>query len=420
MRRILPFQNTQIQEFRNLVLFMAFLLYSAQIGLALHFDNLFNTLGSDFLGFWTTGYIANTKGYAYIYNPELISSLQKPYHETVETDKIYVPIHTAFVPAFGLPFQLLALLSLPSAFFVWSILNLGVFIFYLRFLLHELSGREVPPYLMAFFLLSYPLFTNFFWGQVNIWIMVCIGEFMRLTKRGSLFQGGLWLAGILIKPQALIFLIPILVIKRSMREIAGFTTGAAILLIASIALSGSEGIKELMQIWLGFASGIPTNAPEHMVNWRMVMTQLEIINQPTAGRIAAMVGVIITVILSLQLLRKPWAYSAPEFPTVLLGIMASTAIITWHSHTHMMLMFLPPFAYLIITKRISANILNFWSIAPPILMLLSLLLTLQAGLGILPNHDYNGLILGWWGLALNLSIVWWTSNTFNTNFENKS
>ena len=417
MKKKIPFQSLDAQSWRNLVLFALLIYYLIQIVLALYVNNFFNTLGSDFLGFWTTGHIANTQGYAHIYDADLVSKTQKPYHEIVETDNHYAPILTAFFPVFGLPFQLLALLQPGPAFAIWSFINLIVLVFYLQFFVHDLTQKQIQPGLLALLIISYPVFHNMFWGQINIWLLVCMGEFMRSIKYKKPFVGGLWLAGTLAKPQALILLIPALIIKRFWKAVAGFTAGGLAILTISFTLVGAQGLRDLLNVWLGFASGIPTNAPEQMVNWRMIMVQLSTITNSNIAWIIAIIGITITLLATFLIWPTPVTISSTEFPIVLLGLMASTAAVTWHSHIHMMLVLLPPIAYLAAQNRIPPKIINFWTFGPPIMLMLSYFCLLLVKFNFLPEFGYEGFFLGLWGLTFNLSTLAWITITRNQSLN---
>ena len=130
MKRTCPFQNLSTHGRINLARFAVLVFYLFQVGLALYSDSLFNTIGSDFISFWSVGRIANTEGYGRIYDLSLLSEIQKPFHETVATDNVYAPIPTPFFAIFILPLQILAWFDPRIGFGFWTILNLAGLIFY--------------------------------------------------------------------------------------------------------------------------------------------------------------------------------------------------------------------------------------------------------------------------------------------------
>ena len=148
-------------------------------------------------------------------------------------------------------------------------------ILYLRFFIKDLTSKQVQPRFMVLIVISYPVFLNFFWGRINVWLAICVGEFMRMAIKGKPFVSGLWLAGLLMKnPQSLVLILPVLLLQRSWKKLVGFAAGTIAVLVISLGLSGIQGVRALFDLWLKYAAAIPTNAPENMVNWRMLGIQL--------------------------------------------------------------------------------------------------------------------------------------------------
>jgi len=408
MNRKLPFQNLGLQSRLNLALFAVFIYYLMQFGLALYANNLFNTIGSDFLSFWSVGHIANNQGYAHVYDLSLLSKVQKPFHEDIVTDRIYAPIPAPLFAIFITPFQFLSLLDPAMGFFLWTIINLFGLIVYLRFFIKDMIPGPIQPRLLVIFLISLPVFQTLFWGQINVWLVICLGEFMRAAFHEKSYRSGLWLAGLLIKPQTLVLLIPALLLQRSWKKLAGFITMAIGIITVSIALAGLQGIYSLVELWLNYVSGIPTNAPENMVNWRMVALQISPFTGTTIGWGVAFAGLIITMLMCFLLWLKPVSPSSPRFSIALLGTLAATMAVTWHSHLHMMMIILPPLVYLAAQDRISLKLIYYWAFAPPVIAFIVFILGVFVKLGLLPAFGYQGLFLGLCGLTLHLSLLAWS------------
>jgi len=411
MSRKIPFQNLNSQSWLNLASFAVIIYYLLQFGLALYANNLFNTIGSDYLSFWSVGHIANNQGYDYVYDLPLLSKVQKPFHEDIVTDRVYAPIPAPLFAIFIVPFQLISLLDPVIGFSLWTILNLVGLIVYLHFFIKDLLPGPLQSRLLAISLISLPVFHTLFWGQINVWLVICIGEFMRAALRGKDFQSGLWLAGLLIKPQTLILLIPALLFQRSWKKLAGFTIAATGIIIASFALTGLQGMRSLVGLWLNYASGIPTNAPENMVNWRMVALRLSPFTNPAIGWGAAIAGLLVTLMACLLLWLKPWSQSNFKFSIALLGTLAATTAITWHSHLHMMTIILPPLVYLAVQNRIPHKLVYYWTFMPPLILFIAFILGALVKLGYLLDFEYEGLFLGVCGLALHLSFLAWSERT---------
>lgn len=416
MEKRIPFKNLNVQNWQNLALFALLGFYFGKIILELYANNLFNTIGSDYLAFWTVGHIANTHGYAYIYDLSLLARIQKPFHEIVVTDNVYVPIPAPFLSFFIVPFQLLAILNAKTGYAVWSILNLIGLIFYLRLFIRDLTSGQIQPRLMALLVISYPVFLNLFWGQINVWLAICVGEFMRASMKGKPFVSGLCLAGLLIKPQSLVLILPVLLLQRSWKKLAGFTTGTIVVLVISLGLAGLQGMHALLDLWLKYASAIPTSAPETMVNWRMVGIHLSSIMPPTIAWVVASMGLIATIIIAVFLLwQEKIIDSSPKFPIAFLGILAATLAATWDSHMNIMLIILPPLLYLVIQNKIPLSMVNYWSFGPPTALLLAFVFFAFSKSGLILIFNFEGLFLGLCGLAINLTLLAWSISAFRNN-----
>jgi hypothetical protein len=410
LSRKMPFQNLEGKSRLNLALFAVIIYFLLQFSLALYANNLFNTIGSDYLSFWSVGHIANTEGYGYVYDLPLLSKVQKPFHEEFPTDRVYAPIPAPLFAVFILPLRLIALLNPAIGFGLWTILNLAGLIVYLRFFIKDLAPGFAYTRPMIFLLISLPVFQTLFWGQINVWLVICLGEFMRLSTHKKDIRSGLWLAGLLIKPQTLVLLAPALLFQRSLKRLTSFTIAAIGMVSASFALSGLQGLQNLIGLWLNYASGIPTNAPENMVNWRMVALQLSEFLNPGIGWGVAMAGLLVTVVASFFLWRKP-SGSSIDFPIALLGTLAATTAVTWHSHLHMMAIILPPLVYLTIRNQIPSRLVYIWIFLPPLVSFLVFILSAFGKLGYLPDFGYEGLFMGVTGLVLHLILLAWSVST---------
>lgn len=408
MNRKIPFQNFSSQSWINLASFAVVVYYLLQVSLALYAGNLFNTIGSDYLSFWSVGRIANNQGYDYVYDLPLLSQVQKPFHEDIPTDRIYAPIPAPFFAIFIVPFQIISIFNPNVGFSLWTILNLVGLVIYLRFFIRDLIPGVVPNRPLAVLLISLPVFHTLFWGQINVWLIICLGEFMRATVREKDFKSGLWLAGLMIKPQTLILLIPALLMQRSWKKLAGFTTASVGIIIVSTMLVGIQGMLSLVGLWLNYASGIPTNAPENMVNWRMVALRLNSFSSPAIGWGVAIAGLLVTLMACFLLWYRQWSQSKFRFSTALLGTLAATTAITWHSHLHMMAIILPPLVYLAVQNQIPKKLLYYWTFSPPLILFVTFILSVSVKLGYLPDYGYEYLFLGICGLVLHLSILVWS------------
>ena len=126
-------------------------------------------------------------------------------------------------------------------------------------------------------LLSFPVIVSLTEGQVEVFLVVCMGEFIRYALNKKPLLSGIWLGGLLLKPQLLIIIIPILMIQKNWKVLMGFFASSGVIIGSSFILSGTKGMRSLIDLWIRFSAGIATSSPERMINWRMVAVNSEFI-----------------------------------------------------------------------------------------------------------------------------------------------
>jgi hypothetical protein len=338
----------------------------------LHFG-LFTVLGADFRAFFASAYIEVTSGFPQVYDLTVQKKFQKalmaPY-TTGEVEAIPVP----FLPLFILPFVIFLPLGLSGGFALWTILNIIALTVYL-FRSAEESRKRDPLPALAF--LSFPMFLTLFLGQTNIWLLVCVGELMRAWERGDSFRSGLWLSGLLLKPQTLILLLPFLALNREWGILASFAVASTVIAAISLALAGLEGLKAWAILVLHYIGHLPTTErpttnPEVMINLRMVGEVLSVLFASEAVRgIAAGLSAVVAVVALILSLR--WRRRTPEERSgMLLFLLTVTSVVTWHSHIHMATMLIPSFLRQVSTRQMPHHLLVLWTMLPPAVYFLSI------------------------------------------------
>lgn len=406
-----PFQNLGPREWRNLGLVALLTFYVTLIGMEVARNNLFQWIGADYLAFWSAGYIANRHGYAAVYDLVLMKAVQTSVVVPPDPSLVFVnPVQFIFLPVFVLPFQLLAMVPIRWSFLIWTLLYLGIFSSYLRFFLRSVAPGSREGYLLPMLLLSYPAALNLMYGQMSFFLAICIGEFLRHRMVGRPFWAGIWLGGMLLKPQTLILILPAMVLQRMWKALLGFTLAASLLIAISLGLTGVQGFSRLVNLWIGSGSGGPGFNPERMTNWRMVGIYLSQWIPSTPAWALAFIGIALTLGGGLLLWRRPLLPDRPSFAVAVLGTLAATAAISWHTYIHMLVMLIPPLAYLHAKGELPERILAAWTFILPLASFTSLVVALFAQKGVLPLHSgASGLPEGWgWaGLLLNLALLLW-------------
>lgn len=338
--RRLPFQSLTSREWANLGLVALAAAYVVYAGAWVARWGLFWEVGGDFASFWASAEIARAHGFARVYDLALQAQFQQAllaaHVAKPEVAATSAPVPTPYLPPFIAPFVLLLCLGPAAGFAVWTGLSLLLLAGYLW----RLAGCFALPdrrRLVIVTMLSLPAFSNLFFGQVSAFLVLFTGEFAVGMAKNKDLRAGLWLSGLLWKPQILVVLLPGLLIARQFRVLAGLAIGTAVILAASLYLAGVEGVLDLGRLVFSYTSGLPTNSPESMANWRALALNLGgFVPQEVAWGLAA-VGLVLTVLVALRLWLPPYRPPAPGNQLLLLATFTATSAITWHSHVHMAL-----------------------------------------------------------------------------------
>jgi hypothetical protein len=314
-----------------------------------------------------------------------------------------------YLPVFLVPFQLFALLKLPISYILWNSINLIVFIVYLRFFIKQFSDKPFPHQWLVLAIISLPLYINLYEGQVNVLLVVCIGEFIRAIHTGRRYAAGLWLGGLLLKPQLLILILPFLLIRRSRKMLIGFSITSFVVLALSYALVGNKGLVNLSHILLQSARGDLASNPAAMINWRMLGWHIASVSTPTIGEIVTIAGSLMTIGIVFYRFRKNISQDKHKFLTAIFGIFAATLSITWHSHFHTALILIPFILFLLINNNFKLRLYSAWVLIPIAVQFLFYIQTGLVFLGV-PHAVVTQIMKfeeGFRGLALNLLLVGW-------------
>lgn len=404
-----PFRALDSRAWQNLAFMGLCAFYGALALYEVVEGNAFASLGADHIAFWGAGFIARTEGFAAAYDLEALRRVQAPYIPAPpDPSWVFVPLPAAVLPVFLLPFEVLSFLSPAVSLAIWTALNtVGLFV-YLRHWLREGNPGTFTERTAALLMVSFPVFTTLFWGQVNGLLAVFVGEFLRAMRKGRPFRAGLWLGGLWLKPQTFLLLLPVLLLQRQGWALLGFGVASLLLLALSFLLAGPRAMVRLVSLWFAYAGGLPTNIPENMVNWRMLGLRLGEFLPPEWAWGIAGAGMALTVAAALWLWRRPISPLTPEFPVALLGTLAATCAVAWHSHLHQTLLFLPVLAYLIARRDAPPGALVSLLLLYPLAMLGGALVVLFIRVGLLPPIVRpDGVVTSLTGLGLNLYLLGW-------------
>jgi len=197
----------------------------------------------DFPAFYTAGRIINEYPRGSLYNLEL---QQTSYREIAPATRTY--LFFAYTPFFALFFAPLALLPYLTAFACWVLISLALFT--VGFRLAWTAASLPRRHFTTGFILALSFLPFYSWclliGQTSAFGFFWLALAIYLDREGRRFVSGCALAMLLYKPTLLLLLVPMLLVTKRWRTLAGFCAGALVLGLVSLAVIGFSGIPEYL------------------------------------------------------------------------------------------------------------------------------------------------------------------------------
>ena len=366
-------------------------------------QGLFGFVGVDYRAFRASAEIARSGGFAQVYDLATQEQFQRPLYDACsfgDSRVVYATVPVPYLPVFILPFLAFLLFPPVPGFIVWTVLNLSAMVLYM-FRLKKMLGCWDRFNTFAMVLFCFPAFLNLFFGQVNVWLFICMGEFLIASTRGQSFRSGLWLSGLLLKPQALFLLLPGLLIGRRFKAFVGCAAGGLIVLLISLLLGGGQGVLNAARLVLLYSRGVQTNVPESMMNWRALEINLvRLIPSPIAWGIA-IAGLVLSCAAALSLWLHRGGSSSSSFNLVVMGTYAATCTVAWHAHVHMALPLVIPLLFLESRQLLPRGWLIAWLVVPTLAFVVTIV--------VLPSWMIN--LMGQSLLILNACLVVWAARS---------
>jgi hypothetical protein len=365
-------------------------------------------VGIDFRTLWCSLRFAHAEGFGRLYDITVYAQ----FHEALNpTSPDYARCATPpipYLPVFLAAFWPLAFLSPVPGFLLWTALNVALFLGYCyRFT--TAIGTDHRPQMLFRYLLAYALYENLVAGQVNVLLLACFGESILAFLRRQELRSGAWLAGLLLKPQALLLVLPGLARGRYARTLFGFAAAGTAVVVISLALAGVDGLLGLGELIRLYSGGLPPTYPDAGMNWRALAIHLTPLTGDSIAWSVAILGGVLTAAAGLSVWFAPRNDSHDDRLVLgLLGSFAASSAITWHSHVYSALPLLAPLIYLTARGRLPAWLFQAWLILPGIAFFVATL-GIHAAFRLSPKagHSAAGLAM----LAVNLAVVAWATWT---------
>jgi hypothetical protein len=192
---------------------------------------------NDFVYFYGVGHLVNHYPPASLYDYDL---QQKAFNAIYSAPKYeYGP--SPYPPFVALFFSLFARVPFRLAFFLWTACSLTLYIVGIAAAAKDLfPGERIKVSLMICFSLAfYPFFWGIFVnGQLSAIAVFAVGLAFYQERRSRLFLSGVLLSILVYKPTLLFLIVPMLLLTRRFRTLAGFVTGSALLALVSTVFDG--------------------------------------------------------------------------------------------------------------------------------------------------------------------------------------
>jgi hypothetical protein len=403
-KKSLPFQGLKSHQWFRLSAFAIVFLFFIYLGISLPNRGLFEYWGLDYRTFRASALIAQRDGFSKVYDLVIQEQYQYALFDEYSGGRgqvTYETVPTPYLPVFIAIFEIFTVFKPIPGFVFWVVVNLLIFALYMvrikRMLPHV---DESIPWMS--FAVALPLLLNVAFGQVNLLLVICLGEFIISKISDREFVSGLWLAGLLIKPQTLVLIIPGLLFSRRFRILAGFLIASIAVFTLSLLLAGEEGFKQLFLLLIQYPSNLATTYPESMMNWRALAINLSAYLPSSVSWGFAIGGILVSIATSLSLWFLPSDQSPMMFVIAVLVTYAATCTVSWHSHVHMAAPLLVPMILLRVYSLFPISLFSLWFLAPSLVFPITAII-----LGAGPAHILAGLSY----LVLNsLLIVWYIKN----------
>jgi alpha-1,2-mannosyltransferase len=317
---------------------------------------------ADFTNFYTAGAIVRDGHGQNLYD----AALQTQYQQQILNGLSFQDGILMYIspPQAVFPFVILSLLPLQTAFWVWSIIEVGLLACLLK-LLRDLA-RDWPEeerLLMLSCVCAFPLlFITFMQGAFSLFVLVCMLQFYLTLKNRHEVKAGIWLAIGFLKPQNMILLLVLLVAARRWKTLASSAISGLILFAVTSLTLG-------WHIWLDFINQLAVYgnyfdrfgvAPEKMYNLKGTLTlilgsgQAGIINLVSWIALACAAGLVFILWLG------PWQPEDANLElrlavTFTLGLLFSTYL---YAHDALLLV-LPAELFVIYLRQRGLPLLGF-------------------------------------------------------------
>jgi len=303
---------------------------------------------ADFTAFYTGGAIVRQGLGPQLYNLEIQTRVQQAilgpgrmFYDGV------LPFNNP--PHFALVMVPFSLLPLGLAFWCWTALQVVILARVIQRLRSMSSGWDATERWLLFsaFLAFSPLFLQFLYGSLSLFVLWCLIEFYLALREGKEARAGVWLALAAVKLQATLFPALVILAGRRWRALAGAGAVGVLILGATSALLGPSVWPDYLR-WLAATGSYFDHFgiyPDEMINLKGTLTlwlgvgRASIIQTITG--VALAVGALGVVVLWA---RRRWEAGQPAFDLWLSFTLVLGSLLIPHQNQHDCLILTLPIA----------------------------------------------------------------------------
>ncbi len=367
-----------------------------------------NYLATDFRGYYAFSKTVRETGVESIYEPLIQFKQQKalplicpPGKETPALMMVLVPYLPVFTPVL-FP---LSYINFTNSYILWSVINLVILFFYLRRFGIGITGGASYIKLLQW-MISFPVMANLALGQINVLVVIFLGEFICAYLLGKPLVGGAWLGGMLLKPHTLILLLPGLLISRRWKFLLAFCVVFVLLFGISFLIAGVDGMQSWARVVMSFSAPSFMSVP-NMMNGRGLAFNLSHVLPGWLAWFSAVFLMIVTIVIVIGL----WAryHQKDNILWLMLATVAGTLIVSWHSNLYMGMLILPILYVLDLKRLVPSTLIFFWVIGPLVIYGISYLITPEFAHSVLGMSllIFNCFLVGWaaWRLLRSTTVA---------------
>jgi hypothetical protein len=226
-------------------------------------------LHPDFIYFYGIGRIANEYPIARLYDYAL---QLKIFNEIFPLkDGSYGP--SPYPPFVAMFFRLFAQMPFEPAYFLWGGLTLILYLGGITCAIRDAfpAERLKVSLFLCFSLAFYPfIVSTWINGQLSAVAVASVGLALFLERRSSPFCSGLALSVLAYKPTLLLLIVPMLLLTRKLRALAGLTLGGISLILLATAFAGTQIWPDYAHFLSSFGQAAGLGSHSYLQLWKYV------------------------------------------------------------------------------------------------------------------------------------------------------